>query len=253
MAPFDARYSGFGTGVGPFGVVLIDEGCWSRAMRETKGHIAETIASAPAVDGLRNRKPDQAAAKMADLVVLRAKAGQVLMANGPGAVAQRHLAAVGLTAEVCDAAAVLELGQLQDAGLFPGRSVSGYRLAAVIARRNDRAFRMHDLWCAMADLLRGPAEQDGRLRLLSPDLNTGLHPQLIGTAGQAKKTFERVGFKGQNPIGNKYRGLSLKHAAYRLPGSGRLVQNAWWVAGDGEEIRRRLERCLGPFNQWTSG
>jgi hypothetical protein len=78
-----------------------------------------------------------------------------------------------------------------------------------------------------------------------------LHPALFSGAKQAQKEFERSGFKRQNPIRDTYRGMSLKHAAYRRPGQGRSWQRAWWIDGDGGVARGALEAALGAFAEWV--
>ena len=77
-----------------------------------------------------------------------------------------------------------------------------------------------------------------------------LHPALFASAEQAKKAFQRAGFKGQNPIRNLYREMSLKSAAYRRPGRGRSWQRAWWIDGDADAARTALEAALGALAEW---
>jgi hypothetical protein len=77
-----------------------------------------------------------------------------------------------------------------------------------------------------------------------------LHPALFSGAEQAKKVFHRAGFKGQNPIRDLYREMSLKSAAYRRPGQGHSWQRAWWIDGDANTARSSLEASLGALAGW---
>lgn len=83
----------------------------------------------------------------------------------------------------------------------------------------------------------------------SPTDAAVLHADLLGSAEQAKKAFQRAGFKGQTPH-SIMREMSLKSAAYRRPGRGRGWQRAWWVDGSVEEARAALERAIGPLDGW---
>lgn len=84
----------------------------------------------------------------------------------------------------------------------------------------------------------------------SPDHATKLYPQLFGNAEAAKKTFQRGGFKGQTPIRNPYREMSLKWASYRRPGKGRGWQRAYWIAGTAADAKADLERAIGSLAEW---
>lgn len=78
-----------------------------------------------------------------------------------------------------------------------------------------------------------------------------LHPELFGTSEQARKAFDRAAFSGQNPIGNSYREMSVKSAAYRRVGRGRSWQRAWWIAGTESDARRHLETAVGKLAEWA--
>lgn len=84
----------------------------------------------------------------------------------------------------------------------------------------------------------------------SPTDAAALHPELLGSDEQAKKAFERAGFKGQNPIGISYREMSLKSARYRRVGRGRSWQRAWWIDGDQAGVHDDLEAALGRLDGW---
>lgn len=85
----------------------------------------------------------------------------------------------------------------------------------------------------------------------SPADAVALHPDLFAGEEQAKKAFQRSVFKGQIPIKNTYRDLSLKSAAYRRPGRGRGWQTAYWLEGDDKAAHGTLTRCLGALAGWV--
>jgi hypothetical protein len=78
-----------------------------------------------------------------------------------------------------------------------------------------------------------------------------LHPELFGTSEQARKAFDRAAFSGQNPIGNSYREMSVKSAAYRRTGRGRSWQRVWWISGTASDVRRQLETAVGKLAEWA--
>ena len=84
----------------------------------------------------------------------------------------------------------------------------------------------------------------------SPADAAALHPALFTSAEQAKKAFERTAFKGQAPLRDIYKGLSLKSARYRRSGRGRSWQRVWWLTGSAEQARQRLEARLGQLAGW---
>ena len=84
----------------------------------------------------------------------------------------------------------------------------------------------------------------------SPAHAAKLHPTLFATAEQAKKAFQRAPFGGHFPIRDTYREMSLKSAAYRLGGRGHGWQRAYWIAGTVHEALDRLERAIGPVEDW---
>ena len=77
-----------------------------------------------------------------------------------------------------------------------------------------------------------------------------LHPGMFANENTAKKRFQREGFKGQNPIRDIYREMTLKSAGYRKGGKGRGWQRAWWIAGSEAEARALLDAAVGPLAEW---
>ena len=83
----------------------------------------------------------------------------------------------------------------------------------------------------------------------SPGDARQLHPSLLPEVAAAEKAFQRA-FGGQFPIGDTYRGMSVKSARYRRVGRGRAWQRAWWIEGEARDARRALETALGTLAEW---
>jgi hypothetical protein len=84
----------------------------------------------------------------------------------------------------------------------------------------------------------------------SPADAVAVHTGLFTDAEQAKKALARRGFNRHFPIGDTYRGLTVKSARYRRPGRGRSWQRAWWLAAAQPDARRCLEAAVGPLADW---
>lgn len=78
-----------------------------------------------------------------------------------------------------------------------------------------------------------------------------LHPDLFSSVAAAESAARRAAFNRQNPIGDMYRGMTVKSACYRLGGRGRGWQRAFWIAGSADDARHRLEAAIGPVAEWT--
>ncbi|WP_238547862.1 bifunctional DNA primase/polymerase [Meridianimarinicoccus roseus] len=87
----------------------------------------------------------------------------------------------------------------------------------------------------------------------SPGDAAVLHPGMFSSANQAKLALQRSLFKGQIPIRDTYKGLTLKSARYRRAGRGRGWQTAWWIDGNADEVRATLESKLGALAGWKPG
>ena len=44
--------------------------------------------------------------------------------------------------------------------------------------------------------------------------------------------------------------MSLKSAAYRRPGRGCSWQTAYWIDGDADDARARIQEALGELAEW---
>jgi Bifunctional DNA primase/polymerase, N-terminal len=174
LAPYDVLFTGLGAGSEPFGLLVIDEGCWQRAEHVLRGPPVEKLATTGLSAGLRNYDPDGVAA-MADLAALRAKAQIALAKNGPGAVALATLSEAGLSAEDCDHAAFLEERCIRDPEIYPGMKPHKRRAVMAIVKRNEVARRLAAIWRAMAEIIGGQLLPTGLLRITSPHPETDLH------------------------------------------------------------------------------
>ncbi|MCU4654492.1 bifunctional DNA primase/polymerase [Roseibacterium sp. SDUM158016] len=86
----------------------------------------------------------------------------------------------------------------------------------------------------------------------SPADAAALYPGIFANENTARMAFERAGFKGQNPMYDTYREMTLKSAAYRRDGRGRGWQRAWWFERDEADVREQLELCLGRLSGWST-
>ncbi|MEO6301431.1 MAG: hypothetical protein ABIO62_17540, partial [Paracoccaceae bacterium] len=84
----------------------------------------------------------------------------------------------------------------------------------------------------------------------SPADAARLHPVLFETVTAAEHALRRAGFNRHFPIGDLYREMAVKSAAYRLGGRGRSWQRACWIDRSEAEARARLEAAIGPVAQW---
>jgi hypothetical protein len=182
LAAYDSLFTGLSIDTEKFAVVVIDEGCWERAKREFRIGIAD-ITAIDAVDDPRMDDPDEEARAWADLFLLRNRMAEALKANGPRVVSKQSLVAAGLTVADCARATALEIQLRVDPGLRPGLPQGARRKAMERSRDANRSVRREALFQAMARLLQGGEDQDGRIRLLpgepghvaSSVLVTGLH------------------------------------------------------------------------------
>jgi hypothetical protein len=174
LAPYDILYTGLGAGTEPFSLLVIDEGCWQRAEHVLRGPPVEKFASVGLTSGLQgDDRP--AAAAMADLALLRAKAKTAMTTNGPGIVAATMLTDVGLSAADCDLAASLEERCIRDPGIYPGMKPRARTAAATIVKRNETARRLAAIWRAMAHIIGGQHSVAAVLRITPPDKETEQH------------------------------------------------------------------------------
>lgn len=178
LAPYDALFTGLGAGNDPFGLLVIDEGCWQRSDNALRGPPVEQLGSAGLSSGLEADDP-MAAAAMADLAGLRAKAKLALAQNGPGTVEAGVLLATGLTSDDCLAAAAIEERCKRDPAIYPGMKRSARAAAIATVKRNEIGRRMAAIWHEMANILDGTGRTSGLLRVGTPHPESGQHSLVL--------------------------------------------------------------------------
>ncbi len=190
VAPYDALFSGLAFERDDVALLLIDEGCWARALEQKGGVFVEDLPY-ESIAGMGGdtigRGPVGA---MVDLNVFRGKVAKALAANGPGPVLRSALQNAGVTVEDCQHSSQLERWRLQDPKLYPGMPTAQRRAALRIATENARVLLLAALWQSLANFLVGDSEASGQLRLKAPDASgrheitlrrvRGLHDSLRG-------------------------------------------------------------------------
>ena len=84
----------------------------------------------------------------------------------------------------------------------------------------------------------------------SPADATSLHPALFSSVHQAESAFARQAFPRHFPIRDLYREMTVKSAVYRRPGRGRSRQTAYWIEGDADDARARIQEAVGELAEW---
>lgn len=171
LAAYDSLFTGLSLDAYKFAMTVVDEGCWERAIKRTQLRLDE-ITAMDAADEPRMEDPEGEEAAWSELFGIRQLVLQALRANGPGVVSRLNLQAAGLSAEACERAALLERQLRVDPGLRPGMPQGARRRATELSHDANRSVRREILFRALAQLLHGEADQDGRIRL-QPDATSG--------------------------------------------------------------------------------
>ncbi len=169
IAPYDALFSGLAFRTDDIALLVVDEGCWPRAL--------ETIRDIHVDDWVGDRLTDMGGSRvgrgpvgaMADLDAWRHKASTAFKAGCGRHLRRDALMAVGLTAENCRSAAKLEEWRKIDPGLSPDLTESQRTQAFEIARQNQRIDHRAAIWRELAELLDGQAAASGRLTVTGTD------------------------------------------------------------------------------------
>ena len=91
VAPYDALFSGLSVKKDEVALLLIDEGCWARALEEQSEVCVEDISD-QLISGMGKEKIDRVpVSAMADLMVFHGQVAIALAANGPGPVSRAGL------------------------------------------------------------------------------------------------------------------------------------------------------------------
>ena len=173
VAPYDALFTGVSNDADRFGAILIDEGCWARAVRLTSNIWVESFDRV----GIRAlaTENDRQGDAMADLAALRTRARAMFFQNGPGLLRRQMVLDAGFTLADCAAARELEIACLQDPNLFPGMAQWRRPKAFRIAQENATILQVLRLWGNLGKLIGDASGEDGRIRILPPNPTTGLH------------------------------------------------------------------------------
>lgn len=173
VAPYDALYSGLAFDKDDVGLLLVDEGCWARALDQKSEVFVEGIPH-EAIAGMGDAVGRGPVGAVADLLSFRESVARALAANGPGPVRRSVLRDAGLSAEDCDRAVALERWRMKDPDLHPGISGGERQRALRIAAENARVLQLAALWQALGHFLAGSSATSGRLRIRDADAS-GCH------------------------------------------------------------------------------
>jgi hypothetical protein len=160
VAVHDVLFTGFAIETSSIGVILIDEGCWQRAIRSGGGLHVEDFPFELIGHSLAGPNADD---EIANLNQLRRRAVRAMVRSGP--VARSALVQAGLDAQACERAIQLEERRLRDPGLFPGMPAVDRKPTLRRVRINERTYRYIEVWRAMQHLAAGEQEHDGRLHV----------------------------------------------------------------------------------------
>jgi len=190
VAPYDALFSGLAFERDDVALLLIDEGCWARAIEQKGGVHVEEIKNEPIAGMGGDQVGRGPVGAMADLVTFRDRVAKAFTANGAGPLSRAAVLGAGLSSEACQQAASLERWRLQDLGLVPGVTGEARRRAVQTAAINARILVLVSLWQAVGRFLSGGSARSGQLRIKAPDASgrheivlrqvRGLHDSLRG-------------------------------------------------------------------------
>ncbi len=211
LAAYDTLFTGLSINADQVAAMVIDEGCWERAIQKISLDISE-ITRPSAVDEPRMEDPAEEERAWAELYGLRQRAVVALQANGTGVMSRQAIVEAGLTVATCATAASLEVRLRVDPGLRPGLPQGARRHAEELSRDANLSVRRETLFHALARLLHGEPEQDGRIEILPPALETGA--QFVRISGLHQIHGDLCGL----PILHLDATLRMQLAATVLPG-----------------------------------
>lgn len=178
VAPYDALFTGLAFERDDVALLMVDEGCWARALEQMNGVFVEEISD-ELIAGMGGDQIGRGpVGAMADLIAFRNKVAKALAANGPGPVSRSALRDAGVTLDDCQRAAQLERWRLQDTKLHPGMPAEVRRTAFRIAARNARALLLASLWQSLAHHIAGRSAASGQLRIREPN-SSGRHEVVL--------------------------------------------------------------------------
>lgn len=172
LAAYDSLFTGLAVDPEKVALMVIDEGCWERAVKKIS--ISDGEITAPdATDQPRVDDPETEEHAWIELFRLRGLVADALLANGAGPLYRHRLVDIGLTEADCTSAADLEVQLRVDPGLRPGLPQGARRQAVQLSQDANRSVRREALFRALEACLKGTEELDGRIQLYTPDPTTG--------------------------------------------------------------------------------
>lgn len=172
LAAYDSLFTGLAVDPEKVALMVIDEGCWERAVRKISIRHSE-ITAPDAEYQPRMDDPETEERAWTELYRLRRLVADALLANGAGPLQRQRLVDTGLTDADCASAAVLEVQLRVDPGLRPGLPQAARRQVVKLSQDADRSLRREALFRALEACLQGTDELDGRIQMHSPDPATG--------------------------------------------------------------------------------
>ncbi len=171
LAPYDVLFTGPAAGSDPFGLIVIDEGCWQRSHEDVDAPPIEVLPTVGLVKGIDTLDPITVG-RLADLAALRRQLASALDSNGIGQVRAAALVSGGLAPEMCEEAAALEERCIVDPNIYAGMKPRARTAATAAVKRNEIARRMMALWRALAIIIANEADAPV-VRIHDPDPDTG--------------------------------------------------------------------------------
>lgn len=168
IAAYDNLFTGLSINTDNVALMVIDEGCWERAIKTVTIGVEE-ITAIEANDEPRLADPAEEERAWADLFRMRTFVVNALRANSTGPVSRHQLIDADLTADACREAADLEVRLRVDPGLQPGLAQAARRRAKDLSLDANRSLRREALFLALAQLLESDVDRDGRVRVLPLD------------------------------------------------------------------------------------
>ncbi|MEV8466650.1 bifunctional DNA primase/polymerase [Fluviibacterium sp. DFM31] len=158
VAAYDVLFSGLPISSAQLAAILIDEGCWSRALRKTADIcLAPPRAADPGTALARN----VAALRLADGDALRKRLHAACVSCIGRPLTRRALEAAGLSADMCQLAERLEFRGMISPNLCPGQDRRARSEGMKRALENQRAKDLARMWRAVAGLCGSPNRSAG--------------------------------------------------------------------------------------------
>ena len=169
VAPYDALFSGFAFDEDNVALLLVDEGCWQRAVEVDRALAVEDLLTEPVSGMGGDRVGRRLVDAMADLVAFRESLARALVSVTEGSEMVPALKSAGLNHDDCLYAAKLEDRRKQDPELAPGLAAGRRAPAFATAKTNDRIDRLAAIWTALADLMRYGAQPGHLVQVHKPN------------------------------------------------------------------------------------